>query len=142
MTAATREPLVYQRWHDPAEDCPKRAAFLDALLRRQPAPPPTPKPEPRRCKLKACDKPLGCDRRDDTDFCCKLCRNRYRYAKSGATATARSTMKHAGQCRKCGTPRPAGERCPTCQAATKQRSNAKYRAKQHPAILPSEAVGA
>lgn len=139
------------RWHVPGDDCPLRANAIAQILKKRgsqfyhPAPGEEPieqvTAEKRRCKLASCNKVLAFGRRDDTDYCSKGCRSRHRYAKSGATAAARSTRKHSGQCRKCGTPRPAGERCPKCQAATKQRSNAVQRAKAakaaHLAILPS-----
>lgn len=133
------------RWHDPANDCPNRAAFLDALLGRKAAAAPEPSPEPEQPRCKACGKVIQelvtskKARRFDVQYCDQACRKRHTYAVKGGLKGGRATAKHSGQCRKCGTPRPAGATCPRCRAENKRKSNAKQRAKAHPAILPSDA---
>lgn len=150
--STTYMPATYGdsgRWHDPANDCPKKAAFLDQLLGRKSAAPPEHTPEEqRRCKLKACNKIIQEDvgskksKRVDVMYCSRNCAQRYRYALNGAKAAKASYARHAGHCRKCGTARPAGERCPKCQAETKRKSNAVQQAKHKDILAEAMALPA
>ena len=89
------------RWYDFAEDCPKRAAFIDRLLGRKASivAPVAPEIELRRCKLKACGRVIQevtdskKARHTDVQFCSRHCAKKHAYAMKAQVQTKKLNLQ-------------------------------------------------